>query len=125
MPEKEVIKQLAVEQQHGLFVQWFIDWYGWAVVIIGGLISYIWKKLDGRVTTLEKKIDEMQSVETCEKVMDKVEGDCEKDTDILRADMKDLRADMKEGFKTLGKSITGTHERLDIVILKENKKRST
>lgn len=116
MPSGEIIK-IAENTLYNGFIQWLINSYGWAILVIGGLASYIWRDHSKRVSNLEDDMGKARSKKTCDKFMDKLEVDCDKDTDTLRADMN-------RGFSNLGKSVTGIHERLDVVILGKNKKRS-
>lgn len=100
MSEKEVIQKVA-EQPH-VVVQWFIDSYGWAIITIGGLASYIWHDYSKRVSNLEDDMGDVRSKVTCEKLMNKMELTCEKDNESLEKVLDNLH-----------ESIKGVHLRLD------------
>lgn len=144
MPEKEVINEVA---QHGLFVQWFIDWYGWAFLAIGALASYIWASLSGRVKTLEEKVGKCQTKHACKEFRDgikedieKSDVDCEKDIDRLGEVVKELREGMgkyidrletinreamkeiKDSFGEVRASVSKLHGRVDKALLKNSKR---
>lgn len=128
--EKKIIQEAV--QNNGVYFQWFMDWYGWAIAIIGGLLSvilgllkYIGNRFLKRLKKLEKKVEACQTEPACKEFRDgikdetiRVERECEKDVAILKNDMA-------KALDKIDDNVTGLHERFDAVLLasSQNRKR--
>lgn len=143
--EKKLIQEVA--QEPHVVVQWFVDFYGWAMTVIAILIGVIWRRADNRVTKLEEKAGKCQTKHACKEFRDgikedieKAETDCEKDMGRLEVVVKEFKGslekymdklevtngntvkEMKESFNEVRESVKELHGRVDEALLKNQKR---